>query len=375
MALTGAGADWQDYPMTFTRIPGRVLRLLFHAGRRRRLQSWLRYRAARRQIALAESDMREGRTVVRARPVYLILDPGPLCNLRCRFCHTAAGTGTLAKELLTPETFARLVPNLPLDSLFEANLFNWGEPLLNPHLNDYIRFFADRGIQVVIHANFSAQDYDEAHLEALVRSGLTHFVASVDGASQETYGAYRVGGDFERVIRNLGRLVQTRNRLGSQTPRISYKMILNRINQHELEEARRLAESLGAEFLLQEEFGMPEEFREEWTSDRVREKYGAVPVTSVDMSAKSPVSTECRQMWDTLVVNANGDVHACCQVHRPGCALGNLTRERFEEVWNNEKMQCLRKFVLDARAPTPDFDNWCATCPFRSCTFGKGRGG
>jgi MoaA/NifB/PqqE/SkfB family radical SAM enzyme len=67
-------------------------------------------------------------------------------------------------------------------------------------------------------------------------------------------------------------------------------------------------------------------------------------------------------------------VHACCQVHRPGCALGNLTRERFEEVWNNEKMQCLRKFVLDAHAPTPDFDNWCATCPFRSCTFGKGRG-
>ncbi len=360
--------------MSLMRIPGRAYRLLFRTGRRQRIQSYLRYRNAQRQLALAESEMRDGKTVVRARPVYLILDPGPICNLRCRFCRTGTGTGSLAKELLTPDTFARLVPNLPLDSLFEASLFNWGEPLLNPNLTEYIRFFADRGIQTVVHANFSARDYDDAYWEALVRSGLHHFVASVDGASQETYGAYRVGGDFERVLRNIGGLARTRNRLGSETPRISYKMILNRINQHEEEKARELAGRLGVEFWLQEDFGILEPFRDEWTADRIREKYGTGQTTAVDMSAQSPVSTECRQMWDTLVLSANGDVRACCQVHSPGCALGNLTREPFEDLWNSAKMQYLRRFALDAQAAPPDFENWCVTCPLRNATFRKERG-
>ncbi len=358
-----------------TRTPGRVFRMLFRAGRRRRIQSYLRFRGAQRQLALAENEMRDGKTVVRARPVYLILDPGPICNLRCKFCNTGTGIGTLPREFLTPDTFARIVPNLPLDSLYEANLFNWGEPLLNPHLADYIRFFADRGIRTVVHANFSARDYDGAYLDALVRSGLYHFVASVDGATQESYGAYRIGGDLGRVTRNLEALVKVRNALGRETPRISYKMILNRMNQHEEEQARQLAASLGTEFCLQEEFGIFPEFRDAWTADRIRAQYGTGQATAVDMSAQSPVSTECRQMWDTLVLSANGDVRACCQVHSPGCALGNLTRERFEDVWNNGKMQYLRRFALDEHAAPPAFENWCATCPLRSCTFRKGRGG
>ena len=79
-------------------------------------------------------------------------------------------------------------------------------------------------------------------------------------------------------------------------------------------------------------------------------------------------------MWDTLVLSANGDVRACCQVHSPGCALGNLTRERFDDVWNGEKMQCLRRFALDELAAPPAFENWCVTCPLRSCTFRREHG-
>jgi len=359
--------------MFLSRMPGRAFRLLFLPGRRRRLQAWLRHRRALRMPALAEEDMRLGRCVARTRPAYLVLDPGPVCNLRCRFCPTGNGEGSLAREFLAPDTFAKLVKNLPLDTLCEANLFNWGEPLLNPHLNAYIRFFADLGIQTVVHANFSARDYDDAWLEALVRSGLHRFVASVDGASQETYGAYRVGGDFDRVLRNLAGLVRARGRLGMTTPQVRYKMILSRVNQHEVETARQLAASAGAEFELQEVFGMPEAFREEWLSDSAWERGGTGLVSAVDAGGHAPVPTECRQMWDTVVVNANGDMHVCCQVHRPGCAVGNLLRDPFEEVWNGEKMRALRGFVLNG-GPAPGFENFCASCAFLCHAYRRAHG-
>jgi len=313
--------------------------------------------------------MLRGESLLHSRPLYLTLEPGAVCNLRCPFCATGSRASTLSREFLLPETFARIVDNLPLDSLFEVLLFNWGEPLLNPHLTTYIDFFARRGIRVVVHTNFSARDYDDAFMDNLIRSGLTHLVASVDGASQETYKKYRVGGDFMRVIGNLARLASARKRLRSETPQISYKMLLNRYNEEEVEDARRIAEELGVEFWLEERFGVFGEARDEWIADSVRSKYGDKQRCSVTPDADTVIKTECHQLWYTLVVGANGDVFPCCLAHTAESALGSLANERFEDIWNNEKITYLRRFVLDPTADAPSFPNLCARCSYRNCTY------
>ncbi len=357
--------------MVFADVSNRLRHLVFEPHRVRRIRRYGRYRKAQRQLALIREEIEQGRTRLKSRPVYMNLEPGPLCNLRCKFCCTANGISTLKRELLLPETFQRIVRHLPMDSLYEVNLYNWGEPFLNPHLLEYIRYFAERGLHVVIHTNFSARKYEDAFMEAVVRSGLGHLAASVDGASQESYEKYRIGGNFDRVIRNLERLARARKKLDSDTPRISYKMLLHRYNQHEVDQARKLAESLQVEFWLQENFGVGAEDREEWTADRVREKYGLAPITNVAQGCGSRVITECRQLWDTLVVNANGDVFPCCIVCTPESAVGNIAEQPFKNIWNNEKMQYLRHYVLDPRVPAPDFANSCAYCAFRSCMYAR----
>ena len=270
--------------------------MLFRPHRWRRILGFLRYRAAQRQIALMTDEMGRGQDVLKSRPIYLVLEPGTVCNLRCPHCATGARIGTLGGDLLRPETFRRIVGHLPLDTLFEVCLFNWGEPFLNPHLMDYIVWFARRGIRVTIHTNFSARDYDDAYMDALVRSGLTHLVASVDGASQATYEKYRVGGDFERVIRNLARLAQARKRLCSDTPKITYKMLLNRYNEGETEKARCIAESIGIEFALDKHLGTPSEVRDQWIAESVRGEYGDEPLTSMKPFAIASPSPD--PWWD-----------------------------------------------------------------------------
>ena len=347
----------------------RIKHLLAQPDRIARVRRYLKYKKAQRLLALAEREMAEGKTCIQARPVYMNLDTGPLCNLHCPFCWTGNGQGRLKRELLKPETFRKIAARLPLDSLYEVGLFNWGEPFLNPNLFDYIRFFASRGIHVVIHTNFSVADHDAAFMEQLIHTGIGEVVASVDGASSDSYGAYRVGGDFQRVTRNLGLLAATRSRLDREFPKIVFKMILHRFNQHEVDQAQALAASLGAEFLLQEQMGMPDSAREAWTSSRMQEKHGYEATTHFDRGTGAAVITECRQMWDSLVVGADGSVFPCCLVAEPESAIGNLTEQPFDTIWNGEKMQALRRYALDLNSPALEFPNSCAGCLFRNCRY------
>jgi MoaA/NifB/PqqE/SkfB family radical SAM enzyme len=45
----------------------------------------------------------------------------------------------------------------------------------------------------------------DAQLEALVKYRVKSMKVSIDGASQETYEQYRVGGNFDKVIANVKR--------------------------------------------------------------------------------------------------------------------------------------------------------------------------
>jgi radical SAM protein with 4Fe4S-binding SPASM domain len=309
------------------------------------------------------------RKVVRLKthPYIMVLEPASMCNLRCPLCPTGNGMLGIKKELLTRETFGAIMSNMEVKYLLQANLFNWGEPLLNPHIFDYIKFFSERGIFTSIHTNFSAKDYNEGYFKAIVESGLDELIVSVDGASQETYEKYRVGGNFARVVANISGVSTVKERSGSSTPDVVYKMLVNKFNESEVDRARTLAEELGARFKLDENFDVPAHVRDEWVAESVKEKYGDGQQLLMSREASEEISMYCRQMWDTLVVNANGDAFPCCLAADEAMAVGNLAREGADGIWNNEKMVSLRRFVIDGDAEEPDFANLCERCSYRYC--------
>ena len=306
--------------------------------------------------------------VIKSYPMTLYIEPFPACNLRCPFCPTANGWSEIKAEMLTPENFYSIVSKLRIDLLCHVNLFNWGEPFLNPHIFEYIRFFADHHVNTIVNTNFSTRDFDKVFCRSIIESGLRELFVSIDGATPQSYAKYRVGGSFERVLNNLRLLSQTKQELGAPLPNLYYKILLHRFNEHELESAQQLADECGAELVVHENFWIPEEYREEWQAKKVRSSYGDTPVTSVDMGGQKPIHTECCQLWDSILVNSNGDVYPCCIICKPKWRIGNLLEESFEEIWNGPKMRVLRRFATDANAPLPNFDNFCTQCNTRFCT-------
>lgn len=172
-----------------------------------------------------------------------------------------------------------------------------------------------------ISTNFSVKDYDDAYLETIVESRLSELKVSADGASQESYSKYRVKGEFERVVHNMKRLKEVKKACGSDLPHVTYKFLLNKFNQHEIEQAKELAEECGADFLLHENFWCPTELRDEWIADPVRDKYGELTPQGIEMRRGETIHTFCRQMWDWVIINANGDVYPCCLIYKPNEAV------------------------------------------------------
>src|SRR6185436_14141221 len=73
------------------------------------------------------------------------------------------------------------------------------------------------------------------------------FSISIDAATRATYERIRVGGDFDRLIANIGLLQRCKARLGSRFPVITFNFVLMRSNVGELPDLVDLAQRLGVE--------------------------------------------------------------------------------------------------------------------------------
>lgn len=335
-------------------------------------QELLRAEARRRHAAnqrLLAEEFEAHALELESHPTTLILEPATACNLRCPFCPTGGGYLGLKREILQPETFERIVANVDLDLLDEVVLYNWGEPFLNKHLFDYIRFFSQRHTWTMISTNFSAADYDHDFLASLVRSGLSKLTVSIDGATQEVYEKYRVRGDLARVLGNLERLDEVKRQLGVDYPMVFYRMLLTKHNQHEVEQAREQAEARGARFELNRHFWTTPEARAEWQADELQSQdFTPLVFREQDAEQSSVIDTYCRHLWDSIVVNANGDLFPCCLIYKKEHAVGNLVERHIRDLRNDPRLVTLRRFATDSTAPVPAFDNHCETCTNRFCT-------
>lgn len=320
-------------------------------------------RRSNRELLAGEIATRKA--VLASHPTHLILDPATACNLACPFCPTGAGYTRLRRELLTPDRFDRIVRHLRLELLEEAALFNWGEPFLNAHVLEFVRSFSERRIRTQISTNLSVRDYDQPFFEKLVESRLTTLLVSIDGASPESYGRYRIGGSFERVVRNMTQLAEVKRARQAAHPHVVYKMLLNRFNESEIERAAEIAASCDAEFRPDPGFWCPDTLREEWAAGTsAQDRADTVPDPGSD-GGDEGASTFCRQLWDTVTVNADGAVFPCCLPYDLELELGNLVEQDIATVRNTAKIAQLRRFVSDASAPAPDFPNICDGCPSR----------
>ncbi len=272
-------------------------------------------------------------------PNALTLDPINVCNLECPLC--ASRNQDYDKGKMSFDTFRMVLDKMP--SVKVLILFNWGEPLLYHETPRMIREAVSRNIYTIVHTNFSFRQKPE-FFDVLVGSGLHQLVISADGASQETYEKYRVKGRLDCVIENVGMTVAAKKRLRKRDPKIVWKFIVNRFNEHEIARAREMAAEMKIEIMF-DKMGLSDDIPDmafPGTLDERKKMWlprdSRFVLDYYKNGSNPPINNKpCSQLFTSPVVNPDGKVAPCCWITSRENVWGDLTKESFEEIWYNEK--------------------------------------
>ena len=130
------------------------------------------------------------------------------------------------------------------DTLKEIHLYNHGEPFLDKRLLEILRFAKQIVPDVKVITSTNATAIQRGWIKAIVEEGLIdHIVFSIDGASQETYSKYRIGGNFNKAFKNMIEFIKFKEAYKKSIPEVEWQYILFEWNDsdRELKLAQELA--------------------------------------------------------------------------------------------------------------------------------------
>src|SRR3989338_8426389 len=283
---------------------------------------------------------------VNSYPIRIVIDPGNICTLKCPLCPTGYGKATRKKSAMKFEKFKKIIDEVK-DYIYEVDLYNWGEPFLIKDIFKMTEYAEEANIRVHLNSNMNVHLKDLGN--RLVKSKAEHLTVSIDGACQETYEKYKRGGNFNLVIKNLKYIIAAKKKLKSKYPKITWQFLVMKHNEHEIEVARKLAESIGVDEInfrpvrcdTGSEVTMND--REKVDASRpwlpTQEKYSRYDYKKRERKNKLK---SCMFLKTTMTINGNGSVAPCCGVYDEKFDFGNVFKEGVIGVCNNEKYKKAR---------------------------------
>ena len=131
-----------------------------------------------------------------------------VCNLRCISC-PLGNRPRQSAGLMAARTYRQVLDKILVENpmVGMVQLYNWGEPLLNPELAEIIRITGNRSVLCAVSSNLDVRhDFEDV---VAARPGI--FRISVSGTG-ETYALTHTGGRWNRVEANMRRLASYRSR-------------------------------------------------------------------------------------------------------------------------------------------------------------------
>ncbi len=284
--------------------------------------SLIRHMTAARltNLACLSAELALRRTVVRSRPVIIKIEPTNMCNFRCPGCRTGSGEDTSPRGMMKYEDFAKIIDRVHRHAL-KVVLYMWGEPLINKDIFRMIEYAREKNLAVQISSNMNV--FRDSYAERIVESGLEHLIVAMDGVSQEVYETYRVGGDIQKVITNVGNILRVRKAMKRRFPTVELQYIVFPHNRHEIPAAQDLAGRLGVDRMTI----IDSTVNTDKKNVRLRNDKPAAP-------------DKCNALWSLACFNWDGSFSPCCD--SVDDSFGNIFEQELDELWNNTKMQVSR---------------------------------
>ena len=278
-------------------------------------------------------------------PTFVSVEPAAVCQLRCPECPvgvsnsslTGKGRAGVSSPYLSLEVWRRTLDEIKQWALTVQFYFQ-GEPLLNSHLPDMIAEAHRAGLYTVLSTNAQALTPEMA--EALVRAGLDRIIVSMDGLSEETYNAYRIGGSLEKTKAALRYLREAKERLKASTV-IELQCLRLRTNEHEWKAFKQQYKSLGADRLVFKTAQL-HHYAEGHPLMPSDPRYSRYRKGKDGLYHRKSLRRGCLRVWSGVVVTTTGEVLPCCYDKSHSYSYGNIMDTPLAELFSNEKARAFR---------------------------------
>jgi len=268
-------------------------------------------------------------------PRQLAIETSSICNARCVMCPYSTRKrkkGIMAADVhkIIIDKVASWNPNII--SITHAGL---GEPLIDGSLPQKIQYeklsFPSAKVTVYTNGNL----LNEKVCNELLNSGVDIISISLNAYSKDLYEQI-MGISYDSTIKNLETLLQIKE---------SYKNLIVNIS------------------LIPTDLHSKEEinnFREYWIP---RVDNVIIPPWiswgGYFPSNEKKIQWPCRYLWDTLIINWDGNVQICCEDYNNRFSPGNIIIQTPDEIFNSRIMQDYREKQVCGNYNQPDI---CRNC-------------
>ena len=186
-------------------------------------------------------ELMAGAEVMSTEPLYLAIGPTWACNFSCVFCHSVPLREKTGRPELGPEFYDALRLYLPY--VHELSVSGPGEPLVSTAFRAFLEStdfekFPDLRITLTTNGSMLAPKT----LERLFRAPFKGFIISLNAGTAEVHQAVSRTGHFEKVRRNLERLLENLSRFRTGPPEVQLSFVLAGKNYRDLPAFLELAD-------------------------------------------------------------------------------------------------------------------------------------
>jgi radical SAM protein with 4Fe4S-binding SPASM domain len=284
-------------------------------------------------------------------PLMVVIGLSYVCNSKCPECpYTNSDIRNLYADVpFMPENIFKVIADQVGEHQAYLRISGGGEPFLHPSIIELVRYAKEKGCKVGIITNGSL--VTEKRARALLECGVDAVEFSVDASDAITYARVRPGLDFDRLVRNVKRIVRLRNDLEAPT-----RILASGVNQ------------LGVDLAKVEAFWteLVDVFQKrKFLTWAINEDHSADPTPYLPPEKNIP----CPFLFERLNIDSRGNIQVCGFDIRATTNLGNILSKSISEIWLGPEFQYFRAKHL-ARKGTDI--SLCAQCPdwrFRSWQY------
>jgi radical SAM protein with 4Fe4S-binding SPASM domain len=249
-------------------------------------------------------------------PLLVDLELSTLCNLKCPFCYTI--TEDFSKKvdarLMDFELFKKVIDEIG-NRVFAIRLSLRGEPTIHPNFIETIRYAKENGIkEVSTLTNGSKLTLD--FFEKSMKAGLDWITLSFDGLYEE-YEKNRYPLKFDVMYNRLREIKKIKQKANKVKPVIKIQTVWPAIEQDPTQYYKMMSE--------------------------VCDLVAFNPI--IDFKHSTPYEEiefeedfSCPQLYQRLVVGADGVVLMCSNDEESELPVGNAYQETIYEIWHGDEM-------------------------------------